>query len=326
METLTLVLPVIAFLAAVGLVLAVSNLFGAEREAIQGRLEAYGGTSTGRVISMGGSNASVLKDRQFSGIPVIQSVLSGSSFADGMAIDLLAAAVPLRVGEYLLIRWVSAMVLAAATLLLGFPWILAIPFGVLGFFVPKFYIQMLQARRLRKFDDQLVDALSMMANALKSGSSFLQAIDLVAKELPAPISEEFGQVVAEVSVGAGLDEALTNLSKRIKSYDLYLIVTAMLIQRQTGGNLSEVLENIAYTIRERMRLLRQVQVLTAQQRLSAIVVGLLPVFLLVALMILSPGYHRPFLEAAIGKIMLGVAFFLQVVGFIIMNRLARIDV
>jgi len=235
MDTLGLVLPLVAFLAAMGLVLAVTNLFGAEREVLQERLTGYG-QPTGHTMAIGGTGSTILKEREFSGIPLVQSLLSGSSFADQWAVDLVAAGLPLRVGEYLLLRWISAIAFAAVALLAGLPSLFAIPAAVLGFYVPKFYVGFKQQQRVGKFNDQLVDALSMMANALKSGSSFLQAIDLVARELPAPVSEEFGQVVAEVSVGAGLDEALTNLTKRIKSYDLYLVVTAMIIQRQTGGS------------------------------------------------------------------------------------------
>src|SRR5579884_618264 len=279
METLTLILPVVAFLAAVGLVLAVSNLFGAEREVLQERLAGYGATSA-RSASYTPTGSTILKEREFSGIPIIQGILGASSFAERMAVDLTAAGVPLRVGEYLLIRWICALGLAALALLAGLVWVFAIPVAIVGFYLPKFYIGRRQQQRLRKFEDQLTDALVMMSNALKSGSSFLQAIDMVARELPAPICEEFAQIVAEVGVGAPLDDALTNLTKRIKSYDLYLVVTAILVQRQTGGNLSEVLDNIAYTIRERNRLLRQVQVLTAQQRFSAMIVGFLPLFIL----------------------------------------------
>ncbi len=325
METLGLVLPIVAFLAAVGLVLAVYNMFGAERDTLQERLSGYG-QETGVSFGTSTNAGTILKQRELSGIPLFQSILSGSSYAEKWAVDLVAAGIPLRVGEYLLLRWLVAIGAGAVIVLAGLTWLIAIPVAILGFYVPKMYVVWRQQQRVNKFNDQLVDALTMMANALRSGSSFLQAIDLVARELPAPVSEEFGQVVAEVSVGAGLDEALGNLTKRIKSYDLYLVVTAMIIQRQTGGNLSEVLENIAYTIRERLRLLRQVQVLTAQQRLSAIIVGLLPLFLLLVLSLITPSYHRPFLEATLGRLMLGVAFAFQVLGFVVMNRLAKIDV
>lgn len=325
MEALSLLLPLVAFVAAVGLVLAIYGIFTADRQVLQERLAGYSHAGTQASVATS-SGTSILKQRRFSDIPLVQSLLSERSFADGMAADLAAAGVPLRVGEYLMIRWLSALVLGAAVIFAGLSWLIALPVGVVGFFLPKFYIRRRQQRRVMQFNDQLVDALTMMSNALKSGSSFLQAIDLVAHELPAPIGEEFSQVIAETNVGAPLDEALQNLSRRINSYDLYLVVTAMLVQRQTGGNLAEVLENIAHTIRERMRLLRQVQVLTSEERFSAIVVGLLPLFVLVVLALVSPSYHRPALEQPLGRMILAVGFGLQLVGFLVMRRLTQIDV
>ena len=325
METLTLVLPVVAFLAAMALVLAVSGLFAGEREVLRERLAGYG-TASVRSMSVSPTGSTILKDRDYGGIPILRGFLNASSFAEKAAVELTAAGVPLRVGEYLLIRWFCGLGLAALAIIFGLIWIFAVPVAVVGFYIPKFYISRRQQQRLRKFEDGLIDALTMMANALRSGSSFLQAIDLVAHELPAPISEEFSQVVAEVGVGATIDEALTNLTKRIKSYDLYLVVTAILVQRQTGGNLSEVLENIAYTIRERNRLLRQVQVLTAQQRFSSMIVGLMPLAILVILSLISPSYHRPFLEVPVGRVMLGIAAVLELLGFYVLRRVAQIEV
>jgi len=191
---------------------------------------------------------------------------------------------------------------------------------------PRFYVSQRQSQRLQKFNDSLVDALTMMSNALKSGSSFLQSLDLVSRELAPPLSEEFARVVAEVSIGTPVEEALLNLSRRVKSYDLYLTVTAMLVQRETGGNLAEVLENISYTIRERVRLLRQVQVLTAQERMGSYVVGALPVGALIGFSVLSPGYTDIFFKSTVGYAMLGATVALQVIGFMIMKAVAKIDV
>jgi tight adherence protein B len=197
---------------------------------------------------------------------------------------------------------------------------------VLGFYLPRIYVGQRKQARLQRFNDQIVDALTMIANSMRSGTSFLQAFDLVAHELPAPISEEFGQVVAEVSVGATIEESLDNLTKRIDSYDLYLVVSAILVQRQAGGKLAEVLDQIGHTVRERIRILRQVQVLTAQERASAVLVGALPIILLVILLAINPSYHGPFLATTLGRLIMGVGFAFEVFGFIVMNRLAKIDV
>lgn len=329
MEALTIIpsiAPAFAAFVVVSILgLALISMFGTSREKLQQRLVAYGEAAE-TVTPTTAKPDSVLKRRDYSNIPVLQRLLSATRFADDVAVNLAGAGVPLRVGEYLLLRWVSALGAYAIGTTLGLPWLFALPLAFVGFDAPTFYVNHRKQLRIRRFDDQLVDAITMMANALKAGSSFLQAMDLVSRELPRPLAEEFAQVVGEVNVGATLDDALERLCKRIKSYDLNLLVTAILIQRQTGGNPCEVLENIAYTIRERGRLLRQVQVLTAQQRLAAIVVGLLPLGLVVLLQLMSPSYYQPFLSATIGRILLGTAFCLELVGFVTLNRLAKLDV
>jgi tight adherence protein B len=325
METMIVVLPIVAFVAAVGLVLSIYGTATSNRNRLADRLAGYT-QPTGSSLVLGNAASTVLKERTYSGIPIIQDLLGGSGYAERVTADLAAAGLPLRVGEYLLIRWVSALALASLPSLTGRPVFLAVPLGLLGYFLPKLYVGRRQGQRIAKFNDQLCDALAMMANSMRSGSSFLQAIDLVAHELPPPIGEEFGFVVAEAGVGAAIEEALRNLTERIRSYDLYLAVTAILVQRQTGGSLAEVLDNIAATIRDRIRLLRQVQVLTAEQKLSAIVVGALPIFMVVVLQIITPSYYTDFIESPIGKIMFGAAATLQVAGFIAMHKISQIDI
>jgi tight adherence protein B len=328
MEVLPLLTPLVVFLATVELALAAFTLTNGDQRVLRQRLAGYSPTSgpSSIVPDREDGNRTILRERQFSRVGVVQAVLDRSSYADRLATELEGAAMPLRVGEYLFLRAACALVLMIPVAIFGVWWPLAIPLALIGFHVPKLYVGRRRQQRLVRFNDSLVDALTMMANALKSGSSFLQAVDLVGRELPPPLSEEFGRVVTEISIGTQVDDLLDHLSKRVPSYDLYLTVTAMQVQRQTGGNLAELLENISYTIRERIRLLRQVQVLTAQERMSAIVVGMLPVVALVGFSLLSPGYIQPFVNSQVGRILLGGAFAFQVVGFVVMNRLAKIDV
>lgn len=321
-----LILPLVAFAAAVGIALAVYGAATSNRRVLEERLAGYTDSRAATVVLANPSGTGVLKERHQLGIPVLQGLPWGSQYAEKVAADLAAAALPLRVGEFLLIRWLCCLGLAMVPPLVGRPWLLSIPLGLVGFYLPKMYLGRRQGGRLSRFNDQLCDALTMMANAMRSGSSFLQAIDMVARELPAPISEEFGLVVAEAAVGAAMENALNNLTDRMKSYDLYIAVTAIMVQRQTGGSLSEVLETIAATIRDRSRLLRQVQVLTAEVKLSGYVVGLLPVALLVALQFLSPSYYADFLQTFLGKGMLGAAAGLQIAGFLAMQKVSQIDV
>ena len=198
--------------------------------------------------------------------------------------------------------------------------------GAIGFMLPKLYVKQRNASRLRAFDDQLVDALSLMANALRSGSSFLQAMELISRELPSPIAEEFGQTVAEISVGAPVEEALSHLGRRVPSYDLYLAVTAIVIQRSVGGNLSEVLTNIAHTIRERVRILRDVQAKTAEQRISAYFLSALPLFMLGVISVVNPTYMTPMFHNPMGLMVLLGGFLLQGLGFLLLRKLSVIDV
>src|SRR5438874_11330541 len=248
METMTLLLPIVAFVAAVGIVLSVYGTATSNRNVLADRLAGYSQPISGNKAIVPAGVSNVLKERNYSGIPIIQDLLSGSGYAERITDDLAAAGLPLRVGEYLLIRWVCAVALAALPSLTGRPEILAVPLGILGYFLPKFYVGRRQGQRISRFNDQLCDALAMMANSMRSGSSFLQAIDLVARELPTPIGDEFGLLVAEAGVGSPIEEALRRLTVRIKSYDLYMAVTAIMVQRQTGGSLAEVLDNIAGTI------------------------------------------------------------------------------
>ncbi len=321
----TLIVSSLVFAAIVFVALTANRLAGERRRALLARLNGY------NALAEAGPRApvaeeSILRRRQFSAIPLLQRILSSGTYAEHVAASLGEAGIPLRVGEYLLFRAISTGASAIFVHILGFPVFLAGGVGLGAFYLPQVFVSRRQTQRLHRFDDTLVDALTMMANALKSGSSFLQAMDLVSHEMPPPLSEEFARTVGEIRVGASVEAALESLTRRMKSYDLYLVVTAIVVQRQTGGSLAEILDKIAYTIRERMRILRQVQILTAQERMSAIVVGSLPVTLLILLSIISPSYYGPFLADPLGQVMLGIAFGFEVCGFLLMNQLGKIDV
>ncbi len=318
-----LIATVLVFLSVSGFVLAVIRLAGTRREVLLARLSPYAPTTFSPPAA---GVDSILRGRSFSAIPWLQGLLSNGAYAEGVATSLAEAGLRLRVGEYVLLRAVAALTPSLLAYLLGMPLLVAVPVGLVGFQLPRFYVSNRQNQRLRRFDDTLVDALLLMANSLKSGSGFLQAMDQVAREMPPPLSEEFARVVGEVGIGSSVETALENLTLRIRSYDLYLVVTAILVQRQTGGSLAEILDKIGFTIRERIRLLRQVQVLTAQERLSAIIVGALPLVLLGALSVITPTYYGDFLAQPIGRVLLGVAFAFEGLGFLLMKHLGKIDV
>ncbi|HEY8415827.1 MAG TPA: type II secretion system F family protein [Thermaerobacter sp.] len=252
--------------------------------------------------------------------------LRGGRLLEGVQRKLARARMRLRAVELLALQAGSGIVGGLAGLLLTRHWLGAVLAGFLGLWVPDLYVSWRYHRRLREFNDQLPDALTLMANSLKAGYSFLQAADVVAQELPPPIAEEFAWLVKETRVNIPLEDALANLLDRVPSRDLDLAVTAVLIQKQVGGNLAGVLERTAETIRERVRLQGQVRTLTAQGRLSGWILGLLPVALFFLLMIISPTYVAPLLQQPLGWMLLGAAGVMQVTGALVIRALIRVEV
>jgi tight adherence protein B len=319
-------LPFLIFPAATALALVVIQLLVGNQSKYLQRLTTYGGVGQKVLQPAVLPGANIIRSRDFSRIGLLQTLLSSSTFADNLQVELSQAGIPLKVGEYVIVRVGAGAALALVVTIFGLPWFAMIPAAAVGFFIPQFYLRRLQGQRLQKFNDSLVDALSLMANAMKSGSSFLQGLDLVARELPPPLGDEFARLVTEISVGTPVDEALQNLAKRIPSYDLFLLVTAVLVQRETGGNLAEILESISSTIRERIQLLRQVQVMTAQERMGAILVGSLPIVMGTLFTLISPEYTKPLFQDTIGLIMLGAAAGLEIIGFVVMSAVSKIEV
>ena len=238
---------------------------------------------------------------------------------------LLVGDVPLRPVEYAAMRVGFGTVLAlAAYLLIGHPLIVGGVF-IVGSLPPMFWLRWRQQRRRHQVDSQLADTLDLTVNALRSGQTFLRGLQLVAREMPKPISTEAATTIAEIQVGVPLAQALQNLADRSRNDDLGLVVAAVQIQASVGGDLGEVLGNISGTIRERYRIKSEVRALTAQGRLSGWIIGLLPLVLAGALVVLSPGYITPLIGTAIGQGLLGLAVFLWVLGFIVVRRIVTIE-
>ena len=202
--------------------------------------------------------------------------------------------------------------------------------AVIGFCLPRFWLDRRKSGRLNAFNKQLPDTITLIANALRAGSSFLQAIELVVREARPPISTEFGRVIREVNLGLPFDDALENMVRRVRSDDLELMATAISIQHQVGGNLAEILDSIAFTIRERVRIKGEIRTLTAQQRLSGYVVGFLPIGLAGFLFIVAPGFMDPMFDKPpdilglpAGVIILFVGGFMMFIGFMFIRKHRR---
>ncbi len=191
---------------------------------------------------------------------------------------------------------------------------------------PRKLIAVLRARRRQRFNAQLVEALSQMSNALKAGFSIAQAIEAVAANGENPISQEFDATLQQTRVGVNLTEALQNLAKRIESEDMDLVCTSIDIARKTGGNLTEIFDTIAATIRERIRIEQRVQSLTAQGRLQGIIVGSMPVVVLTAMIVLRPGSTLPFLRSFNGMLCIAGVVLLMTVGALMIRKIIKVDI
>ena len=188
------------------------------------------------------------------------------------------------------------------------------------------YLNSLISRRKKEFTNQLGDVLSMISNAMRSGFSFMQAMDLIAKEMKPPVSVEFSKAIGEIQLGADTETALLNIGKRIESSDMDLVITAVLIQRQVGGNLAQILDTIAATINERIKMKREIKTLTAQGRLSSWVLVGLPVVVAGLASVMNPQYLNPFFDEPIGRICLAGAIMSELIGFLIIRKIVDIDV
>jgi len=238
---------------------------------------------------------------------------------------LIQAGVPLRGAEFVVVC-VGMMLVCGLVLFMfsGGKMITACIGFVIGLVIPLYVLRAKAAKRVKQFNDQLGDALGLVANSLRTGYGFMQALDMVSREMPAPIAPEFGRVLKEMNLGLSTEDAMSNLTTRVNSDDLNLVITAVLIQRQVGGNLAEVLDNIANTIRERVKLKGEVQTLTAQGRISGMIIGGLPFALGVFIYVINPGYMQVLFTNPMGKIVLGVAFVSQVFGMLIIRKIVDI--
>ncbi len=205
-------------------------------------------------------------------------------------------------------------------------WPLAIIMGIVGWFLPTFVVKNKIKKRLKLLNEQLGDALTMMSNSLKAGYSFFQTVDMVAEEMTGPIAEEFGILKKEVNLGLNTEKALENMVGRVSSEDLELVVTAVMIQRQVGGNLSEVLDNITATIRDRVKIKGELKTITAQGKISGLVISLLPLILCGLIFLISPKMMSMLFTTAMGQIMIGVALFMETIGIILIRKVVRIEI
>ncbi len=204
--------------------------------------------------------------------------------------------------------------------------LVAVAAAVAGYQVPQIWINRRAEARAKKLEEQLPETLTLLANSLKAGFGLLQSLSLAIEQLQHPIATELAQTVHETNVGSSIDEAFLDLGERCESYDLDLVVTAILVQRASGGDLAEILATVAETMRERIRIRGEITTLTAQQKMTGIVIGLLPVGVGGLLFLVSPDYMTPLWTESVGKMALGFAVVLESVGIMVIQRILDIDI
>ncbi|MBP1762960.1 MAG: Type secretion system domain protein [Firmicutes bacterium] len=239
---------------------------------------------------------------------------------------LIQAGIPLRGSEFLALTILIAVAIGAFCLIVTKGSLLvSIGIAFLTYMLAHVYLKIKIAQRLSAFNQQLGDTLSLMANTLRSGNSFLQTADMVSREMTPPISVEFSRMLKEMNLGAPTETALNNLLQRVRSEDLDLVVTAILIQRQIGGNLAEILDNIATTIQDRYMMKKEIRTLTAQGRISGWIIGLLPIVVAGMIGVINPDYIQLLFTAPLGKILIGYGMFSLLIGIMFVRRIVDID-
>ena len=254
----------------------------------------------------------------------------GSAWMERTQNDLTRAGLALKLHEYMAFRILVGV--AAFALILtagqssGLAVVVGLAIGAFAFMVPAFFVRRRISKQVERFNDQLDEMLTMVSNSLRAGFGLLQAFDLSAEQAQPPMSTELHRLLRDTRMGSSLESALEKMGERVGSYDLDVVITAMLIQRSVGSNLSEVLEKVAYTIRERARIKGEISTLTAQKRLSGWVIGLMPAAFMALMLAISFDYMSVLFSDPAGRVLLLTAIILDVIGIMAIRRIVAVDI
>jgi tight adherence protein B len=317
------VLLVLIFLASMGLV--ISALYfavaaPAEKKQLRTRfavLRDLAQTETGDLETL------LLRSEVVSNIPAIHRLLIRLPGMKGLQLYVQQSATPITVGMLLLLSFLGFSFAALAVLALRVPALLALIVGAIVGSVPWIVMAVLRQRRFLRFEELFPDAMDLLARAVRAGHAFTSGLEMIAKEMPKPVSEEFQKVYDQQNLGLPLRDALANLVKRMPLPDVRIFVTALMIQRESGGNLAEILDNLSMVIRERFKLMRQIKVYTAQGRLTLIILTIMPPFFLLMSYLMRPDYIKPLFTEPEGHRLLIYAIVLQIIGFFVIRKIVQ---
>jgi tight adherence protein B len=333
-------LAIAAVAAAAIFMIAIGIATSGNGSGVSARLERYASArDSGKASESSGQGGLAELLEKSVALAQLNRVVEARDFGANLARDIARADLKLKPSEFLAL-WAASIVgvpLLFIALSLGLPGLrhpLALLFGAFfGFMLPRIWLGRRKSGRLGSFNKQLPDTITLLANGLRAGSSFLQAVELVVRESRPPISTEFSRVIREVNLGLPFEQAMENMVRRVRSEDLELMATAINIQHTVGGNLAEILDSIAYTIRERIRIKGEIRTLTAQQRLSGYVVGFLPIGLAGFLFVAAPNFMAPMFEKPpeafglpLGVVILAFGGFMMFIGFMLIRKIVDIEV
>lgn len=309
----------LAFSSVVFIILGINNLVFASRIGILNRLDTY---TKEEVYE--NDNVS-LREFLLNIINKLGNLLSRKNSMENKRKKLQQAYIFMRVEEFIGISILAGLVFALLFFVLTKLWILSLIGFALGYKIPDVFVNSSKRNRMKRLNHQLPEALNIISNGLRVGFSFNQAMNVAANELERPIKDEFNKILRDNSIGKTLDEALIAFSNRTDDEDVDMFITALLIQRKVGGNLAEVLDTIANTIRDRTRIRGEVKTLTAQGRLSAIVISVLPFGVAGFIFIANPSYIMELFKSTFGLIMVVLALVLQVLGIFIIVKMSKVE-
>ena len=327
MDTLALAAALAVAAGVFSTMMALARTTGSPRGTLQRRL---GTLLEPRGFEASAADYQALRPRRVGRIPIISGILEGRAWSEEMTLRLEQADIKLTVSEFVASRIFLALILGCIPLLylgrgpLGLLVMGLAAFG--GYLLPSFYVSFARGRRIARLEAQLIEALSLVSNSIKAGFGLMQSLDLASREMKHPIATEIRRTLYDVNVGATTEDAFRNFAKRCGSDDIDIVITAMMIQQSTGGNLSEILDNVGHTMRERIRIRGEIKTLTTQQMLTGFIVGGLPFAMMFAFSILNPSYMTPLFTETAGNVMLVGAGFLEFFGILVIKKIMAIEV
>jgi tight adherence protein B len=321
---LPVIVAIFAFVVVTVAVFAAMSLFD-ERKA-QARVLRDRLSTVQETTEQAAPDVALLRDEVLSKIPAFDTLLRRSERVSLLQKMLAQGSMNVRAGNFLILCLISALVVAGVAIVASGQLIFGWAGAVLGFFAPYGYASHMRTKRFQKFEEKFPEAIDTLARAVRAGHAFTTALEMIANEVSEPVAGEFRQLYEEQKFGLPVRDALVNLSERVPLVDVKFFVTAVMLQRETGGNLAEILDNLSYVIRERFKILRQVRVHTAQGRLTMVLLMALPPTIVLIMQLINPGFIHPLFVDPIGHALIVGGITLQTMGYFFIRKIIRIQV